>query len=338
MESPSISFTFHFGEHQMIQLQNVTKFYHSEPAVDEVSFTVEEGETLVLLGKSGSGKTTLLKMINRLIDPEKGDIFFRGNHINKIRKETLRRNIGYVIQATGLFPHMTVEENIRVVPLLLKWPHKDIDEQVTILLERMGLPATFRSRYPNELSGGQQQRVGIARALAGKPALLLMDEPFGALDPVVRKEIQQDFLKLDLYRTFTKIIVTHDVKEAFVLADRIALIEKGKLVEIGTPHQLAFSSSNKLVKHFLGEDLHPLKLSLILLKDILPFLKFADGAIEGSECYSLEDKSLLQIFSSSAGPEQTIQIIKETGTLGTVKVSDLQAAFMQYERQQEFRH
>lgn len=319
----------------MIQLQNVSKFYHSEPAVDEVSFTVEEGETLVLLGKSGSGKTTLLKMINRLIDPEKGEIFFRGTHINKIRKEALRRNIGYVIQAIGLFPHMTVEENIKVVPLLLKWSHKEIDEQVTVLLERMGLPAFFRSRYPNELSGGQQQRVGIARALAGKPDLLLMDEPFGALDPVVRKEIQQDFLKLDLYRTFTKIMVTHDVKEAFALGDRIALIDKGKLVEIGTPHQLVFNTSNKLVKQFLGEDLYALKLSLIRLKDMLPFLNFSEGAKEGTARYSVEDKALLPIFSNSSGPEQMIQIISGTGSLGTVRVSDLQAAYMKYDQQQQ---
>lgn len=320
----------------MIQLQNVTKFYQSEPAVDEVSFTVEEGETLVLVGKSGSGKTTLLKMINRLIDPDKGDIFFRGAHISKIRKETLRRNIGYVIQAIGLFPHMTVEENIKVVPLLLKWPQKEIDEQVTVLLERMGLPSTFRSRYPNELSGGQQQRVGIARALAGKPDLLLMDEPFGALDPVVRKEIQQDFLKLDLYRTFTKIMVTHDVREAFAMGDRIALIDKGKLVEIGTPHQLVFSTSNKLVKQFLGEDLYGLKLSLIRLKDMIPFLDFADEAKEGTdECYSIEEKALLPIFSNSTGPEQTIQIISGTGSLGTVSISDLQAAYMKYDREQQ---
>lgn len=317
----------------MIQFDKVSKSFQSHNVINNVSFSIEKGETLVLLGKSGSGKTTILKMINRLIEPDSGTVYYNGRDVREIPAEHLRRDFGYVIQAIGLFPHMTVEQNISVVPQLLKWSRSKTEEQVKNLMERMGLPEAFACRYPYQLSGGQQQRVGIARALAGNPPLLLMDEPFGALDPIVRKEIRNDFLHLKLYNGLTKVIVTHDVKEAFALGDRIALVDNGQVIEINSPDQL-IKSSNDLVSEFLSEDMFVLKLSQVSIKEMLPLLRFTEERTENAEVYSIEEKVLLKIFSKSAS-NATIQVTGKEGSLGFLKVTDLQAAFLKYDQQQQ---
>lgn len=238
----------------MIEVKNITKTFGAYTAVNDISFVVKEGETIVFLGTSGSGKTTLLKMINRLLDPDSGEILINGRRVVEQRVEDLRRKIGYVFQNTGLFPHYTIEENISTVPRLLGWERERIAQRVTVLMEKLQLrPEQYRYAYPNELSGGQQQRVGIARALAADPPVLLMDEPFGALDPITRSNVRKDFKELDELRSKTIILVTHDVQEAFELADRILLMDKGRIVQEGTPDELLFNPSADYVRRFLEE-------------------------------------------------------------------------------------
>ena len=238
----------------MIEVKNITKTFGAYIAVDDISFAVKEGETIVFLGTSGSGKTTLLKMINRLLEPDAGEILINGRRVVDQRVEDLRRNIGYVFQNTGLFPHYTIEENISTVPRLLRWERERIAQRVTVLMEKLQLrPEQYRSAYPRELSGGQQQRVGIARALAADPPVLLMDEPFGALDPITRSNVRKDFKELDELRSKTIILVTHDVQEAFELADRIFLMDKGRIVQEGTPDDLLFNPRADYVRRFLDE-------------------------------------------------------------------------------------
>jgi osmoprotectant transport system ATP-binding protein len=238
----------------MIAVNNITKSFGAHVAVDHVSLKVEKGETVVFLGTSGSGKTTLLKMINRLLEPDSGEIRINDVCVRDRRPEELRRSIGYVIQNYGLFPHYTIEENIGIVPRLLGWEKARIAQRVTVLLEKLQLPPEqYRSVYPAELSGGQQQRVGIARALAADPPVLLMDEPFGALDPITRSRVRKDFRELDELRSKTIILVTHDVQEAFELADRIFLLDQGRIIQQGTPDDLLYRPAGDYVRQFLQE-------------------------------------------------------------------------------------
>jgi osmoprotectant transport system ATP-binding protein len=201
----------------------------------DIALTVEEGETVALLGRSGSGKTTLLRTVNRMIEPTGGEVLFQGRQVSQWDPIRLRRQMGYVIQDGGLFPHVTVEGNVGLVPRLEGWPQERIRSRVTELLAAMGLPAEYRSRYPRQLSGGEKQRVGIARALAADPPLLLFDEPFAALDPVTRFEMQQQFI--DLRRSFRKttLFVTHDIREALMLGSRIAMLHAGRLELVADP-------------------------------------------------------------------------------------------------------
>ncbi len=224
----------------MITLERVCKSFGAEtPAVDGLDLEVKKGELLALLGGSGSGKTTTLKMINRLLEPTSGRILVDGADISASDPVRLRRGIGYVFQEIGLFPHMSVEENVSVVPRLLRWSSADIDTRTSELLELVGLsPKEHGPRRPRELSGGQQQRVGVARALAARPEILLMDEPFGALDPLTRDELQREFLKLQKDLGLTAVLVTHDMTEALLMADRIAVLREGRLDGLGTPHEL----------------------------------------------------------------------------------------------------
>jgi osmoprotectant transport system ATP-binding protein len=204
-------------------------------SVDECSFAVEQGQLVVLLGPSGCGKTTLLKMINRLYEPTSGRILVDGVDVMQLPATQLRRRIGYVIQQTGLFPHMRIEQNIEVVPRLLGWPRKRIDARIDELLELIGLPREYRRRYPRQLSGGEQQRVGIARALAADPQLLLMDEPFGAIDAITRTRLQDELLQIQRKLHKTILFVTHDVDEALRLADKIIVMREGRIVQFDTP-------------------------------------------------------------------------------------------------------
>lgn len=239
----------------MIEVLNLTKTINGKTIVDSISFTVNAGETFVILGTSGCGKTTTLKMINRLIKPSSGVIKIANGDIRDEKPEVLRRHIGYVIQNIGLFPHWTVEQNISVVPNLLCWNKSEISKRVYTLLELVDLqPNEFFKRYPHELSGGQRQRVGIARALAADPPVLLMDEPFGALDTITRRQIRREFINLESMIHKTIILVTHDVLEAFEIADKICIMNKGKIEQIGTQKELLFSPANSFIKEFMDSD------------------------------------------------------------------------------------
>ncbi|MBT9433374.1 ABC transporter ATP-binding protein [Candidatus Sodalis endolongispinus] len=237
----------------MIEFQAVSKFFHGKLAVENLSFTLPAGEITVLIGPSGSGKSTTLKMINRLIEHDASNILFAGEEIGRLPAEQLRRRMGYAIQSIGLFPHWTVEQNIATVPQLLKWPRQRILQRVDELLALLHLnPDQFRHRYPHQLSGGQQQRVGVARALAADPEVLLMDEPFGALDPVTRSALQEEIVRIHHLSRRTILLVTHDIDEALLLADRILLLDGGRLVQQGTPQQLLLRPASPLVRNFFG--------------------------------------------------------------------------------------
>ena len=236
----------------MIELQHLTKRYGNQVAVRDLSLTVDEGELLVLLGGSGSGKTTTLKMINRLIEPSAGSVLVDGRNVAELAPHDLRRRIGYAFQQVGLFPHMTVAENIEVTPALLGWTEDKLRRRVDELLALVELdPDETRDRRPDQLSGGQQQRVGVARALAAKPRLMLLDEPFGALDPLTRHRLQESFVRIRRELGLTAVFVTHDMVEALVLGDRIAVLQAGRLVQVGTPRTLMREPANDYVRQLL---------------------------------------------------------------------------------------
>lgn len=240
----------------MIRLTHVSKSFDGGQtyAVKDLSFQVRKGETLVLLGSSGCGKTTTLKMINRLIEPFEGIIEVHGKNVMNQDPVDLRRQIGYVFQGIGLFPHMTIEQNVQLVPLLLGWSRDKRQDRVQELLELVSLPANeFATRFPNELSGGQQQRVGVARALAADPAYLLMDEPFGALDALTRETLQQELLSLKRRLKKTIIFVTHDIFEALLLGDRIAILHEGNLQQIGTKKEVLASPATEFVQNLFAK-------------------------------------------------------------------------------------
>lgn len=252
----------------MIIAEHLSKHFGKTAAVDDISFEVKTGETLVLLGTSGCGKTTTLKMINRLTEPSGGRISVNGKDVLEQNPDQLRRGIGYVLQNNGLFPHYSVSENMAIVPKLLKWDQQKIKQRTQILLEKLHLPENYLSLYPNELSGGQQQRVGLARALMADPPVLLMDEAFGALDPITRSSIRKEFKNLDELKRKTIVMVTHDVQEAFEMADRICLMDAGKIKQIGTPAELLFKPADAFVASFLDDQRLQLELKAVSLEDL----------------------------------------------------------------------
>jgi len=237
----------------VITFEHVTKAFDGVKAIDDLSLTINQGEFTVVIGASGSGKSSALKMINRLLEHDSGRILFAGQEIRSFKPESLRRRMGYAIQSIGLFPHWTVEENIATVPDLLRWPASRTRDRVTELLETLKLPPeAYRHRYPHQLSGGQQQRVGVARAMAGDPDILLMDEPFGALDPVTRGALQQEIARIHDASGKTIVLVTHDIDEALRLADRIVVLDHGRVVQVGTPREILSSPANDFVADFIG--------------------------------------------------------------------------------------
>ncbi|MGF7088028.1 osmoprotectant transport system ATP-binding protein [Kroppenstedtia sanguinis] len=239
----------------MLKFDHVTKVYSGgKKAVEDLNLEVEQGEFIVFIGPSGCGKTTTMKMINRLIEPTEGSIYIKEENILQKNQVELRRSIGYVIQQIGLFPHMTILENISLVPRLLKWPEDRRSERAEELLKLVNMSREYLYRYPHELSGGQQQRIGVLRSLAADPPLILMDEPFGALDPITRDSLQEEFKNLQQSLGKTIIFVTHDMDEALKLADRIVIMREGKLVQVGTPDEILRNPVNEFVEEFIGKE------------------------------------------------------------------------------------
>jgi osmoprotectant transport system ATP-binding protein len=237
----------------MVEFQNISKSYGAVRAIDALNLNIERGEFVALIGASGSGKSTLLKMINRMESHDSGKILFDGEEIYNFKARELRLRMGYAIQSVGLFPHWTVARNIGVVPQMLGWSREKIHARVTTLLQLFDLdPETYRRRFPHELSGGQQQRVGVARALAADPDVLLMDEPFGALDPLIRASLQQEIKRVHRASGKTIVMVTHDIDEALLLATKIVLLDHGRIVQVGTPLQLLAAPASALVAEFVG--------------------------------------------------------------------------------------
>ena len=260
----------------VVSLEHVSKRYgpaDGAPAVSDLSLTIPAGEICVLVGPSGCGKTTTMKMINRLIEPTSGRITIDGEDVMALPAVELRRRIGYVIQQVGLFPHLTVAENVAVVPRLLRWPDARIQERVKELLDLVRLEPSYRDRYPAALSGGERQRVGVARALAADPPLMLMDEPFGAVDPILRERLQNEFLRLQARVRKTIVFVTHDVDEAIKMADRIAILQRGGiLAQYDTPDTILAAPASEFVERFVGSDRGLKRLSLARVRD-LPLAK-----------------------------------------------------------------
>ena len=256
----------------MIELKGISKTYPGEktPAVDNLSLKVNKGEICVLVGPSGCGKTTTLKMINRLIEPSSGKIFINGKDAIKQNPNELRQDIGYVIQDIGLFPHMTVAENIATVPKLKDWEQSKIDQRVDELLNLIGLdPENTKDNYPAQLSGGQKQRIGVARAMAVDPPIMLMDEPFAAVDPITRTQLQNEFLSLQKKIQKTICFVTHDIDEAIKMGDKIAILNQGKLVQYDTPENILFNPKNEFVEDFVGSDRSLKVLNLLKVNEIM---------------------------------------------------------------------
>ncbi|MGV0838476.1 ABC transporter ATP-binding protein [Mycolicibacterium thermoresistibile] len=255
-----------------ILLDGVTKRYDakSPPAVDNITMEIPAGQIVMLVGPSGCGKTTTMKMINRLIEPTSGRIFIGDDDVTDRNADELRRHIGYVIQGAGLFPHYTVAQNIAIVPRLLKWDKRRIAERVDELLDLVSLdPGDYRDRYPRELSGGQQQRIGVARALAADPPVLLMDEPFGAVDPITRQRLQDELLRLQEELRKTIVFVTHDFDEAVKLGDRIAILQQGsRIVQFDTPEEILTHPADDFVKGFVGHGAALKQLTLTRVRDV----------------------------------------------------------------------
>ncbi|ACS90938.1 MULTISPECIES: ABC transporter ATP-binding protein [Thermococcus] len=294
-----------FNRIENVELRDVTKRYGDFIAVDHVNLEVIGGELLILIGPSGSGKTTLLRTINRLIEPDEGEVFINGQNIRDFDVVELRRSIGYVIQQIGLFPHMTVRDNIGLLLKLEGWVEEEIEERVKELLRLVALPEEFAVRYPHQLSGGQQQRVGLARALALDPPLLLMDEPFGALDPILRKQLQNEFVRIKEALGKTIVFVTHDIEEAFKLGDRISIMKEGRLVQVGYPDELVLNPADEFVAQLVNADKKFKHLDTLRVKDLMI----------GVENYTVEIKSKEKLLKWMKEKNLEFAVIVENTTL-----------------------
>ncbi len=301
----------------MIEFQHISKSYHGKSIINSLNFTINDGEFIVLIGPSGCGKTTTLKMINRLISMDNGKIFMDGVDITTKELTNLRTGIGYVIQQIGLFPNMTVEQNICVVPKLLKWNKDQMKDRVKELLSLVNLPyADYAHKYPNELSGGQQQRVGVLRALAANPPVLLMDEPFGALDPITRDILQDEIKALQQKLNITTVFVTHDMEEAIKLADKIVFMDKGDIVQMASPEEMLKNPKADIIRQFMGKHTHisnqmELTCSEIMKTNVLKV------DVNRKVLESLE-------LMRSRSTDSVVVVNKQNQFLGTVNVKDIQ--------------
>ena len=301
----------------MIEFKNIKKSYKSKIILENFNLSIDSGKLVVLIGASGCGKTTLLKMINRLISITEGEILINGKDINKMDPIKLRRGIGYVIQQTGLFPHMTVKENIEIIPRLMKISERKIEKKTIELLNMVGLdPNEYLYRYPAELSGGQQQRVGVARAFATDAEIILMDEPFSALDPITRTELQEQLFNIQKEYNKTIVFVTHDMDEAINIADMICILKDGKIIQYDTPENILKNPENDYVEEFVGKN-------KIWAKP--EFIKAEDVMINRPATVSIK-RSLLQ--AREIMREKTVDSLlivdKEGMLLGYVTLSDIQ--------------
>ena len=301
----------------MIEFQHISKSYHGKPIINDLSFTIHDGEFIVLIGPSGCGKTTTLKMINRLIPMDSGRILINNEDITKKDLTDLRTHIGYVIQQIGLFPNMTVAQNISVVPKLLKWEKEDMDKRVRELLEMVDLPyEEYAHKYPNEMSGGQQQRVGVLRALAARPPVLLMDEPFGALDPITRDTLQEELKDLQQKLNITTVFVTHDMEEAIKLADQIVFMDKGDIVQMDSPEEMLRNPKADIIRQFMGK--HTKQNNTIEL---------TCGEIMKTNVLKVDNKrkvlESLELMRSK-GTDSVVVVDKTNTYLGIVNIDDLQ--------------
>ncbi len=314
----------------MIEFRNVTKHYQgaARPAVDNFSLEVYDGEIAVFVGPSGCGKTTCMKMTNRLIEPTGGEILLDGKNNRSLDQTELRRGIGYAIQQIGLFPHRSIASNIATVPRLLGWEKQRIANRVDELLALVGLdPDTYRNRYPSELSGGQQQRVGVARALAADPPVMLMDEPFGAVDPIARHRLQQQFLEIQARVRKTIIFVTHDIDEAILMGDRIAVLQEGGiLAQYDRPEKLLTEPSSEFVADFVGADRAIKRLSLTHCGELElePAQGDGDSLPRVAEHETARDALSIML---AAGTEHALVVTAEGQRRGTVSEGTIRALF-----------
>lgn len=307
----------------MIALRNITKKFNSQIAVDNLSLEVKKGELCVFVGESGCGKSTTLRMINRLIEADEGTIEINGKNIHTYQPEELRRSIGYVVQSTGLFPHMNVRENISVVPRLLKWKEDRILERVKELITLVGLDVkAYINKYPSELSGGEAQRIGVARALAADPEIILMDEPFGAVDPLNRTKLQNEFLKIQKQLKKTVIFVTHDIEEAMKMGDKIAIMSRGKLESFGEPENILMAE-NPFVKNFLGTETYIKILSRFPVREYM-----IKAVLEGVGSQVDVDTNVRDAlaFMLEQGTE-AVYVTKDGKTIGTLLLKDIMCIF-----------
>jgi osmoprotectant transport system ATP-binding protein len=310
-----------------LEFREATKTYPgaSRPAVDHLSLEVPAGEICVLVGPSGCGKTTAMRMVNRMIDMTDGDILVGGRSVRERDATDLRREIGYVIQQIGLFPHQAVGENVATVPRLLGWDKERTRRRVEELLELIGLPAEMAGRYPAQLSGGQRQRVGVARALAADPPLMLMDEPFGAIDPINRERLQNEFLRLQAEIRKTVVFVTHDIDEAIKIGDRIAVLQEGgRLAQYAPPAQLLMHPANDFVEDFVGADRALKRLALMRVRDVR--LEAPDGAPPGPTLHA--DDLLRDALSTllSCGVRRAPVVDGQGATAGVLSVDAIARA------------
>ncbi|HML10750.1 MAG TPA: ABC transporter ATP-binding protein [Stellaceae bacterium] len=304
----------------MIEIESVSKAYDGRAVVNDLTLSVPKGALCVLLGPSGCGKSTTLRMINRLVPFDAGTIRIDGQDVTQVEPDALRRRIGYAIQSTGLFPHWRVEDNIATVPRLLQWPRERVRDRVTELLTLLRLdPETYRGKYPHQLSGGEQQRVGVARALAADPDLLLMDEPFAAVDPVTRDALQGELKRIHAATGKTIVFVTHDIEEALRLATLIAIMERGRLAQVGTPLDLVERPESDFVREFVG--VQGIGLKLLSVRRVADRVRRGESA-EGQPIPA--DATLADALAAMIAQRvERLPVVNGEGVVGAIALADL---------------
>ncbi|RQG86950.1 ATP-binding cassette domain-containing protein [Natrarchaeobius halalkaliphilus] len=321
-----------------ITFDGVTKIYNDgTEAVSDVSFSVPNGETATLVGPSGCGKTTTMKMVNALVEPTSGEVSVAGTSLTEYDPIELRRKVGYVIQDIGLFKHMTIEENVGIVPDIIGWDDDRIETRVTELLELVRLGDEVRTKYPPELSGGQQQRVGVARALAAEPDVMLMDEPFGALDPITREQLQDEFRRIQEGLDVTIVFVTHDIDEALKMGDRVAVMRDGELIQYDPPAELLRNPNDAFVESFLGEDRQLAQLQTVFVRDVMGPADEAPTA-DHVPTLSPDDTLRLAVQAWLRSDTDAVPVVESDAVVGSITETHLRHVFEESSRPIEENH